>query len=398
MNHQTGENHMRKYIVLCAILLVSANTTGTLAGGNDLFEAKTSTAAIEETSTKVLSSVYHHESKVTKTAAQASRDALKAYKNCPSKPHKARMALKKSVRNLDRHQGELASVSTTDDSITALAEFGYVTRTNIEALLNTDTVCDQGATLLQSELSYGQAAPFVSFASGWGNMPFGAHGSFGDFSAASAAPDHIHSETYYGVVISGLLKNPFGEMPNNDIGNAKELPAGSFWSVPANATHTTACEGVANCVFYFHSRGAFDFDTDVNGGETMDADSQEISVDEIATELGKESAVVSPFARMFTLWGDRTNNAHGTIGEFISGGESLEHTHSYSYHGVVLSGTMVNPFLGQPVGEARHLQAGDYWFVPAEVEHVTACISAEPCTFYFHSEGLFEFVTTAGNG
>ena len=101
---------------------------------------------------------------------------------------------------------------------------------------------------------------------------------------------------------------------------------------------------------------------------------------------------MSPFARMYTVWGDRAIGAHGTIGEFIPGGTSPPHTHSFTYHGVVLSATMVNPFLGQPIEGAQELQAGDYWFVPAGVEHVTACISAEPCTFYFHSEGLFDFI------
>ncbi len=389
---------MRVYILVLVTLLANANAKQSFAGDNDLFEAKTATAAIEETSKKLLSSADHQQRKAIKKAAQASRKTIKAYNSCPAKPHKAGKALKKSASILERYQSALASVSTTGDSIAALVDYGHATISGIETLLATDTVCDQGATRLQSELGYNQAAPFVSFAPGWGNMQFGAHGSFGDFSAASAAPDHIHSETYYGVVINGVLKNPFGVMPNDDIAIAKMLPAGSFWSVPANAIHTTACEGSANCLFYFHSRAAFDFDTDVSGGETMDADAQEISVSEIAAELDKDSAVISPFARMYTVWGDRSRGAHGTIGEFIPDGASPEHTHGHSYHGVVLSGTMVNPFLGQTIEEATPLQAGDYWFVPAGIEHVTACISTEPCTFYFHSEGLFDFVVAADNG
>ncbi len=389
---------MRVYFLVFATLLASVITKQALAGGNDLFEAMTATAAIEKTSVKLLSRNDRHQRKAMKKAAQASRKAMKAYKNCPAKPRKAGKVLKKLVSNLEHYQSALASVSTTDPSIAALTDFGYVTTDNIETLLASNTICDQGTSRLQSELSYNQAAPFVSFAAGWGNMQYGAHGSFGDFSAASAAPDHIHSETYYGVVISGVLKNPFSAIPNDDIGMAKALPAGSFWNVPANAIHTTACEGGANCLFYFHSRAAFDFDIDVNGGETMDTDAQEISVSEIAEELDKDSAVISPFARMYTVWGDRGRGAHGTIGKFIPGGASPEHTHGHSYHGVVLSGTMVNPFLGKTIDEATPLQAGDYWFVPAGIEHVTACISTEPCTFYFHSEGLFDFVVAANNG
>jgi len=387
---------MRVFILICTMLMVIVNVKGVFAGGNDMFEAKTSTSAIAETSKKLLSSTNRQQRKAMKKAAQASRSVLKAYKKCPAKPNKAGRALEKSIRKLERYQRLLANVSASDVSIAALAEFAYATMADIEAMLASDSLCDEGKTLLQSELDYTQAAPFVSFARGWGTMQYGAHGTFGDFSANSTAPDHVHGETYYGVVIRGTLKNPFGEMPNNDLDIAKSLPAGSFWQVPANAVHTTACDGDENCAFYFHSVAAFDFDTDISDGEIINSEANEIPADEIAEALGKDSSIVSPFARMYTVWGDRSNGAHGTMGEFIPGGASPEHTHGHSYHGIVLSGTMVNPFLGQAIEDARPLQAGDYWFVPAGIDHVTACISAEPCTFYFHSEGLFDFIVTGG--
>lgn len=383
-------NFNKASLILASIFISAA----TLAGTNDLFEAKTATDAIEQTSKNLLSNVTPAERKAIKTATQANRKALKAYERCPTKPKKAAKVLEKAFRKLDRHQQAMFDLSVSSVEIDALVKFGDATGAEIEALLESDSVCDEGHNRVQHELVYSAAAAFVSFAQGWGDMSFGAHGSFGDFAAQSAAPDHIHSETYYGVVITGVLKNPFGEMPNGDVASAKPLPAGSFWSVPANAIHTTACDGGPddNCLFYFHSRAAFDFDTDVSEGDAMDDAAQEISASEIAEELGKDSAIISPFARMFTLWGDRAIGAHGTAGEFIPGGSSPEHIHSYSYHGVVLSGTMVNPFLGQSIEDARPLHVGDYWFVPAGVDHVTACISIEPCTFYFHSEGAFDFI------
>ena len=230
-------------------------------------------------------------------------------------------------------------------------------------------------------------------------MQFGAHGTLGDFAPRSAAPDHVHSETYYGVVVSGVVKNPFGEQPGGDVATAKPLPAGSFWAVPANAVHTTACDGDpdSNCIFYFHSVGAFDFDTDISAGDTQAGGTLEMSATEISAELAKPEAEVSPFARMFTVWGDRGVGAHGTMGEFIPFGASPEHTHSISYHGMVLSGVMVNPFADESIEDARQLHPGDYWFVPAGVRHVTACVSAEPCRFYFHAEGAFDFAPTAND-
>lgn len=330
---------MKKYTILGAILLVNANTTETFAGGNELFEAKTSTAAIKETSNKVLTSANHDQLKAMKIATQASRDALKAYRNCPPNPEKARTALIKSVRNLERQQDVLAGISTTDGSILALADFGATTIADIETLLLTDAVCDQGTNLLQSELIFNPAAPFVSFAQGWGNMQFGSHGTFGEFSAGLAAPDHVHSGTYYGVVINGILKNPFGELPTGEIASARELPAGSFWSVPANATHTTACARGANCVFYFHSRTAFDFDTDTSGGETMDADAQEISVDEIAVELAKIATMSrSVFSSKF----------HNMVGEPPI--EYLARWRMFKAREMLLETTMPIPLISEKVG------------------------------------------------
>lgn len=385
---------MRKTLLVGTALMAVGIATPALAGTNDLFEAKTATTALKETSNRVLSSATAAERKAMDTAAQASRDALKAYGNCPSDSDKAAAALEKALRNLERHREALAEVPSSGGDFDALADFDDATAADVAGLAASDAVCDDGHSLTQDDLDYVAAVPFVSFAPGWGDRQFGAHGTFGDFAPESAAPDHVHGETYYGVVIGGLLKNPFGAMPGDDIGTATPLPAGSFWSVPANAIHTTACDGGPDtgCLFYFHSRGAFDFDTDVSGGEPADDAAQEIPVDEIAARLDEPEAVVSPFAHMVTLWGDRAIGAHGTMGEFIPDGTSPSHSHSYSYHGVVLSGTMVNPFLGQPIDEARPLEAGDYWFVPAGVDHVTACISAEPCSFYFHSEGLFDFI------
>ena len=389
---------MRYRINIVTALLGCIIASPLFAGGNDLFEAKTATAAIKLTTDNVLSDVTSAERMAKKRAAKVHRKALKAYARCPDKSHTAKIALAKAARKLERYEDALARVSSTDPGLDALANFANDTAVRIDDLLDTDEVCDKGTTLTQlDDIDYAiDPAPFVNFGSAWGTLFSSAHGTFGDFAPESAAPDHVHSGTYYGVVIKGVVKNPFGISPGADVPNAKPLAAGSFWSVPANAIHTTACDAGpdSNCVFYFHSRKAFDFDTDITDGEISD-DAQEISVDEIAAELAKPEAVVSPFARMYTVWGDRAMGAHGTVGEFIAGGESPLHTHTYSYHGVVLSGTMVNPFFDETVDEARELIAGDYWFVPAGVDHVTACVSEEPCTFYFHSGRAIRLLATA---
>jgi quercetin dioxygenase-like cupin family protein len=98
---------------------------------------------------------------------------------------------------------------------------------------------------------------------------------------------------------------------------------------------------------------------------------------------------IAPFVKMAAAYGDRANGAHGTFGEFPGGASSPPHTHSGAYHGVVISGTMTNPFPGE--GDPPTLAAGSYWYVPAGQPHVTACVSDEPCRFYFHAAGKFDF-------
>lgn len=387
---------MRKIQFLFVTVLSAAASFIVAADGNDLFEAKTATAGIEAGARAFLPGANRLQRQATRAAVQANRLALRAYQRCPTRPSRATHSLKKTAARLKRFNRALERADVAGDPVAGLAAFAQTTTAKVDALLGDQTVCDTGTTLTQEDdIDYViDPAPFVDFGPGWGTLFSSAHGTFGDFLPDSTAPDHIHSSTYYGVVISGIIKNPFGASPGVTVPDAKPLPAGSFWSVPANAIHTTACAAgpTTHCLFYFHSRSAFDFDVDISGGDP-DADAaREISAAEITTALARPDAVVSPFARMVTLWGDRSVGAHGTIGEFIPGGTSPAHVHSISYHGVVLSGTLVNPFLGEPIEEARELRAGDYWFVPAGVNHVTACVSATPCRFYFHAEGAFDFL------
>ena len=65
---------------------------------------------------------------------------------------------------------------------------------------------------------------------------------------------HVHSEEYYGVVVTGEVTNPF-----NSDANPPALTAGGFWSVPGESVHVTACAAGEKCLFYFHSRAGFDF-------------------------------------------------------------------------------------------------------------------------------------------
>ena len=99
---------------------------------------------------------------------------------------------------------------------------------------------------------------------------------------------------------------------------------------------------------------------------------------------------INPAIKFGSAWGNFGKTAHGTFGKFPPKFQTPFHTHSGAYHGVVVKGTMTNPFKGEK--NAPTMKPGSYWFVPANSVHATACVSAEPCQFYFHAASNFDFV------
>jgi hypothetical protein len=94
----------------------------------------------------------------------------------------------------------------------------------------------------------------IQFGSAWGDRAAEGHGTFGKFPANFLTPMHTHGHGYHAIVLAGTMTNPFeGETSPPAMG------PGSYWFVPANAVHATACVSDTPCQFYFHSGGAFDF-------------------------------------------------------------------------------------------------------------------------------------------
>ncbi len=98
---------------------------------------------------------------------------------------------------------------------------------------------------------------------------------------------------------------------------------------------------------------------------------------------------MAPFVKFGPAVGDMQSGAHGTFGMFPGGASSPAHTHSHPYHAVVISGVMENPF-GTEAAPPK-LVPGSYWFVPAGEQHITRCVSKEPCLFFFHAKHKFDF-------
>ncbi len=98
---------------------------------------------------------------------------------------------------------------------------------------------------------------------------------------------------------------------------------------------------------------------------------------------------INPAIKMAAAYGDRSSGAHGSFGTFPANFTTPFHTHSGAYHGVVVKGVMTNPF--QDEESPPTMKPGSYWYVPAGSVHATACVSSEPCEFYFYADGAFDF-------
>lgn len=230
---------------------------------------------------------------------------------------------------------------------------------------------------LTFEQPFGAMVP-VMMSTVWGDRETAAHGTIGIFPPGFDPGPHTHTNAYWGVVLQGNITNPFGTEAD-----APVLEPGSHWFVPAGEQHTTRCVSTTeDCIFYFHGEDLFDFAPIADVTDARSAEAVTVAAAEAVFEE------VSPFAEMAALWGDRSAGAHGTLGRFPAGATSPEHVHSGEYYGVVISGTVENPF-NDDAGAA--LSSGGYWQVPADAEHITRCVSAEPCVFYFHARSAFDF-------
>jgi hypothetical protein len=81
-----------------------------------------------------------------------------------------------------------------------------------------------------------------------GDIAHGPHGTFIRMPAGFVSPIHIHTDDYWGVVISGVAANG--------------LPAGSYWFQKGGERHVTKCLSPNECLFFISQKGKFDYLTD----------------------------------------------------------------------------------------------------------------------------------------
>ena len=98
---------------------------------------------------------------------------------------------------------------------------------------------------------------------------------------------------------------------------------------------------------------------------------------------------IVPGAHFAAAYGDWEKEAHGKFVRFVKGVHVPLHRHTNDYHGVAISGRLVNVFEG---GRKVELAPGDYFHMAAMRAHAHECLSEEGCLFYTHGDKLWDFV------
>ena len=98
----------------------------------------------------------------------------------------------------------------------------------------------------------------LNAAPAYGDLAHGAHGTFIKMPAGFVSPVHIHTEDYWGVVISGVAVN--GLPGSADVA----LPVGSYWLQKGGERHVTKCISPNECIFFISQHGKFEYIVDAN--------------------------------------------------------------------------------------------------------------------------------------
>ncbi|MGE6758340.1 DUF4437 domain-containing protein [Corallococcus interemptor] len=89
------------------------------------------------------------------------------------------------------------------------------------------------------------------------------------------------------------------------------------------------------------------------------------------------------------LWGDMKKGPYALLMKFPAGFDSGPHTHSASYHGVLVKGRMTNTSEGAAAAGA--VEAGSTWDQPGKVVHRNQCSPDAECVMLIAQDKPFDF-------
>ena len=89
------------------------------------------------------------------------------------------------------------------------------------------------------------------------------------------------------------------------------------------------------------------------------------------------------------LSGDREAEAYFAMVRLPAGTISPAHTKSATMYQLLVVGEMTH---AAPATDAATIGPGAYYEIPADMPHVSACVSATPCLTLLYQDGPFDFV------
>ena len=109
-----------------------------------------------------------------------------------------------------------------------------------------------------------------------------------------------------------------------------------------------------------------------------------------ATEM--EWAATPEGVRFAPLIGDRFAEAYMAMVDLPGRLVSPPHTKSSDMFGVMVAGTMTHVPMGEDPATGTPLGVGAFYHIPANVPHISSCVSAEPCIAFLYQDGAFDFL------
>ncbi len=91
------------------------------------------------------------------------------------------------------------------------------------------------------------------------------------------------------------------------------------------------------------------------------------------------------------LHGTRMSEPYMSMVRLPGGTVSPPHIKSANMFGVMISGTMTH-VSATAADAGTQLSAGAFYLVPANLPHVSSCVSTEPCVTFLYQDGAFDFL------
>ena len=207
-----------------------------------------------------------------------------------------------------------------------------------------------------------------------GNPKEGAFTAVVKLPAGHASPLHTHPANLQGIVLSGTVTN------GRTAEDAASITAGSMWTQAADEVHYTGCTEEADCIFVGRMEGAM--------GTTPAEAAAEASTMTVTAAADIVYSPVNPEKPegpgMLQTSGDMKTGPFTALVSFPAGATSPKHSHSATYSGVVVSGSVSHG--------ADAMDAGSYWTQIGGEVHTTGCASEEACVFFVAMEGAMDMV------